>query len=459
MRKKKYTPEQRNVIFVSVITSFITTFMGSALNLSVPDIEKDFGVSAATVGWVITIYMLTCAALAVPFGRIADMIKRKKILWMGILIFSIASAASMTASNMFMLLAFRAGQGIGASMIFSTNMAILVGAFDESRRGLALGYATCANYMGLSAGPVLGGVLNYNLGWKSVFGAAAAVSAVAFYVALKKLPDEKKQDRHKTSMDRKGNVFYVFSIIAMMYGLSEITRSKAGWLILTLGVISMIAFIKTEIKSDCPVIKVDMFIKNKAYAFSNIAALLNYGAVFSVSYLISIYLQVIMGYSSQIAGLLLIVSPVIMAGLSPVMGRLSDKHSPHVMSAIGMTICAAALFMFAFLPEEGSLAYTIAALSVSGLGSSVFSSPNTNAVMAAAKKEDYSVASSILATMRSIGHTTGMTVVTVIVAMYMGNSSLTEAEPQILMTTMHTCFFIFGGLCIIGIFMALRRKT
>lgn len=459
MRKKKYTPEQRNVIFVSVITSFITTFMGSALNLSVPDIEKDFGVSAATVGWVITIYMLTCAALAVPFGRIADMIKRKKILWMGILIFSIASAASMTASNMFMLLSFRVGQGIGASMIFSTNMAILVGAFDESRRGLALGYATSANYMGLSAGPVLGGVLNYNLGWKSVFGAAAAVSAVAFYVALKKLPDEKKQGSHKTSMDWKGNVLYVISIIAMMYGLSGITRSKAGWLILTLGAILMIAFIKTERKSDCPVINVDMFIRNKAYAFSNIAALLNYGAVFSVSYLISIYLQVIMGYSSQIAGLLLIVSPVIMAGLSPVMGRLSDKHSPNVMSAIGMAICAAALFMFAFLPKEGSLTYTVAALTISGLGSSIFSSPNTNAVMASAKKEDYSVASSILATMRSIGHTTGMTVVTVIVAMYMGNSSLTEAEPKILMTAMHTCFFIFGGLCIIGIFMALRRKT
>lgn len=459
MNRKKYTPEQRSTVLVCVITSFITTFMGSALSLSVPDIEKDFGVSAAAVGWVITIYMLTCAALAVPFGRIADMIKRKKILWMGILIFSISSAASMTAFNMFMLLLFRVGQGIGASMIFSTNMAILAGAFDEEGRGLALGYATSANYLGLSAGPVLGGILNYNLGWKSVFAAAAAVSAVAFYVALKKLPDQQKKKGHKGFMDWKGNIFYVLSIVGMMYGLSRITVSKTGWIIFVSGTALMAAFIKTEVKSENPVIDMDMFLKNRAYTFSNAAALLNYGAVFSISYLISIYLQVVMGYSSQIAGLILIVSPAIMALLSPLMGKLSDKHSPHIMSATGMAICALSLFMLAFLPAKGSLFYTTGALSVAGVGSSIFSSPNTNAVMASVKKEDYSVASSVLATMRSIGHTSAMTAVTVIVAMYMGNGSLEDAEPEILTSAMHMCFFIFGGLCILGIFMALRRKT
>ena len=176
--------EKSSVIYVSVITSFITTFMGSALNLSVPALEKEFHVSAGTVSWVITIYMLTCASFAVPFGRLGDRVERRRILYMGILIFSISSAAAVFSAGIGFFLAARIMQGIGASMIFSTNIAILVGAFDEDMRGKVLGYSTCATYVGLSAGPVAGGILNYNFGWRSVFIATAIVSAVAFCVAV-----------------------------------------------------------------------------------------------------------------------------------------------------------------------------------------------------------------------------------------------------------------------------------
>lgn len=457
MEKKKYTKQQRSVLFVSVVTSFITTFMGSALNLSVPNIEKDFGISAATVGWVITVYMLTCAALAVPFGRIADIIQRKKILWIGIMIFGICSAVGVFSSGMWMLILSRLGQGIGASMIFSTNIAILVGAFDEKMRGRVLGYSTSSTYVGLSAGPVLGGFLNHNFGWRSVFIAAAAVSAVAFYGAIRKLPEEKKE-KSKQSMDWKGNILYVLAIVALMYGLSTVTTSKMGPYILAGGAILLFMFIRTELVQEEPVMDVRLFGQNLSYAFSNLAALLNYGATFAISYLISIYLQVIMGYDSQTAGIILIVSPVIMAVLSPVSGRLSDKHSPYIMSSIGMGFCAAALLLFAFLPQGGSLVRVILNLSLSGLGFALFTSPNTNAVMASAEKENYGVASSILATMRSIGHTASMAIVTVVVGAYMGSSSLNQASPETIMSTIHTCFYVFTGLCIIGIFIALKRK-
>lgn len=459
MEKKKNTPEQRNTVFVAVITSFITTFMGSALNLAVPNIESEFGVSAADVGWVITVYMLTCAALAVPFGRLADLFDRKKILWMGILIFTLASAASPLSSGMVMLLVFRFCQGVGASMVFSTNIAILVAAFDGSKRGQVVGYSTSATYVGLSAGPVLGGILTHNLGWKSVFLAAAAVSAVAFYSALKKLPQQTNEKKADISFDYKGNVLYVSAIVALMYGLSVIKTSRMGAFIMAAGVLLLIIFVHVELKEENPVINIDMFRSNKAYTFSNMAAMLNYGATFAISYLISIYLQVIMGYTSQHAGMILIVSPVIQAVLSPPMGKLSDRYSPYAMSSAGMGLCAAALALFAFMPEESSLARIILTLSISGVGFALFSSPNTNAVMASVEKENYSVATSILATMRSIGHTTSMAIVTLVVGMYMGSLSLAEADPQTLMTTMHTCFFVFTGLCAAGIFIALRRKA
>lgn len=458
MKKKKYAKDQRSTLLVSVTTSFITTFIGSALNLSVPDIEKEFGVSAAAVGWVVTIYMMTCAALAVPFGKIADVFQRKAILWIGILIFGLSSLAAVFSQEMWMLLVFRFCQGLGASMIFSTNIAILTGAFDKEMRGRVIGYSTSATYTGLSAGPVLGGFLNYNFGWRSIFIAAAAVSAVALYGALKKLPSEKKTvQRH--SLDWKGMILYVLAIVGIMYGLSVITTRSIGSFVLAFGLLMLILFIRAEEKEKYPVMEVKMFKENLSYTFSNLAALLNYGATYAISYLISIYIQVIMGFDSQKAGLILIASPLVMALLSPVAGRLSDKHSPYVLSSVGMAICTAALVMFSFLSENSSLVRLIVTLAISGIGFALFTSPNTNAVMAAVKKEDYGIASSVLSTMRSIGHTVSMAIVTVVVGAYMGNTPLSEAPVDIMMDTIHTCFYAFTALCLIGIFMALKRKT
>lgn len=458
MKRKNYTHEQRSTLFVSIVTSFITTFMGSALNLSVPDIEKDFGVSAATVGWVITIYMLTCAALAVPFGKIADRIQRKRILWCGIFIFGLCSVAAVFSSDMWMLLVLRFGQGVGASMIFSTNIAILVSAFDDEMRGKVLGYSTGSTYAGLSAGPVLGGFLNHNFGWKSIFIAAAAVSAVAFYGALKKLPKEEVKKR-EYPMDWKGVLLYVLAIVGLMYGLSTVTTLKAGPYILAFGAIMLLLFIKTELKQEHPVMELRIFRENPSYAFSNLAALLNYGATYAISYLISIYLQVIMGYDSQASGLILIASPLIMTVLSPVTGRLSDNHSPYVMSSLGMGFCAAALALFSFLPQESSVMRIILILSLSGVGFALFTSPNTNAVMASVERENYGIASSILATMRSVGHTSSMAIVTVVVGAFMGSTPMNMVDEAALMNTLHMCFYIFTALCFAGIFIALRRKT
>lgn len=457
----RHSTQQRNTILVSVVTAFITTFMGSALNLSIPAIETEFGVSAQTVGWTITIYMLTCAALAVPFGRLADMVDRRTILWIGILIFTSASAGAVFVGKMWSLLFFRFLQGVGAAMIFSTNIAILVGAFDGKERGRVIGYSTSATYVGLSAGPVLGGMLNFHFGWRSVFIATAAVAAVALYSALHKLPKEKQADGFtvKPKFDLQGSTLYIAGITALMYGLSVVTTTVYGVWILLGGVVLLIFFGRTELHAEEPVVALKLFRHNLPYTFSNLAAMFNYSANFAISYLLSIYLQVVMGYSSQAAGMVLITGPVVQAVLSPLAGRLSDRYSPYMLSSLGMALCAASLIFYTFLPQDASLAMILCALCVTGVGFALFASPNTNAIMALVKKEDYSVASSLLATMRSIGHTASMAIVTVVVGIYLQKGSLAEAAPNVLMQTMHTAFFVFTILCILGIFMAMKRKV
>ena len=454
---------RRAVITVVVITAFITTFTGSALNLSIPDIGSQFGASAGRMGWLVSGYTLSVAAFSVPFGRLADITSRRNVLIAGIALFVACCIAALLSGSMAMLLISRVMQGVGAAMIFSTNTAVLISAFPGEQRGRALGYSLASTYVGLSAGPVIGGALNHNFGWRSIFVFIGILGVVALAAALMKLPAEKRTEPHapgagRRSFDAAGNVIYMISIFLLMYGLSETGNGAVYIAVAAAGAAAGIIFVSHEMKSADPVVDIRLFRENKGYAFSNLSAMLNYGATFAISYLISIYLQVVMGYSSQTAGLIMIFQPLIMALLSPVAGRLSDRFSPFRMSSLGMALCAAGTFMFIFTGLQTHLVFIIAALVVTGLGFAMFSSPNTNAVMSCVEKEDYGVASSILATMRSIGHTFSMVIVTITVTVLASDMALADVPADVLIKVIRVSFIVFTAICIAGVFISLKRE-
>lgn len=454
---------RRAVITVVVITAFITTFTGSALNLSIPDIGSQFGVSAGRMGWLVSGYTLSVAAFSVPFGRLADITSRRNVLIAGIALFVACCIAALLSGSMAMLLISRVMQGVGAAMIFSTNTAVLISAFPGEQRGRALGYSLASTYVGLSAGPVIGGALNHNFGWRSIFVFIGILGVVALAAALMKLPAEKRTEPHapgagRRSFDAAGNVIYMISIFLLMYGLSEAGNGAVYIAVAAAGAAAGIIFVSHEMKSADPVVDIRLFRENKGYAFSNLSAMLNYGATFAISYLISIYLQVVMGYSSQTAGLIMIFQPLIMALLSPVAGRLSDRFSPFRMSSLGMALCAAGTFMFIFTGLQTHLVFIITALVVTGLGFAMFSSPNTNAVMSCVEKEDYGVASSILATMRSIGHTFSMVIVTITVTVLASDMALADVPADVLIKVIRVSFIVFTAICIAGVFISLKRE-
>lgn len=234
MKEKK--PEQINnkldksqtaTVIVVILTAFVTTFTGSALNLSIPAISQEFNASAIIMNWIINGYVLAIAAFSVPFGRLADLTGRKRILVIGILIFSICSGGAGFAWSIQVLLVIRMLQGIGASMIFSTNMAVLISAFPPEKRGKVIGFSVASTYIGLSAGPVLGGVLNHYLGWRSIFILTFIIGVVSFFLAAKKLPRvEAKMENG--GWDILGNIVYIIMIIAIMYGLSSFSTESYG---------------------------------------------------------------------------------------------------------------------------------------------------------------------------------------------------------------------------------------
>lgn len=448
---------QKSAIAVGVSTAFVTTFAGSALNLAIPDMGSHFNMGAAGVGWIVTLYTLVVAAFSTPFGKLSDNTGRRRILIIGVTGFGVVSLLSVFAPNAPVLLALRVLQGLSASMIFATNMPIAISAFPGKERGKAIGLVTSGTYAGLAMGPVLGGILNNWFGWKSIFLFGTLVSIIAITVIFRGI-DKDITEKPDVEQDVKGNVIYVFMIASFIYGLTSFNSIRFGWAFIIAAFVLGYAFVRTEIKAINPMIDVRIFASNMTYTLSNLTALFNYSATFALSYLVSIYLQVVMGFSSQTAGFVLITQPLFMALLSPRMGRLSDKVAPYKLASLGMGFCALSLLFFGFIRESTSIVMIVIALAVAGIGIALFSSPNTNVIMGCVPPAKFGVANSILATMRTTGQSSGMAIITLVVSGSIGNVSLYEVSANQLLGTIHTAFIIFTCLCAAGIFMSLQRK-
>ncbi|MGI6684230.1 MAG: MFS transporter [Bacillota bacterium] len=446
---------KRYTLIVITLASFLTPFMGSAINLAIPSIGKDFNSSTIILSWVATSYILASAAFLVPFGRLSDIIGRKRIFLIGITFFFIATILCGLAWSMETLIIFRIIQGIGSAMIFSTGMALLTSAFPPQERGKVLGINVATVYVGLSLGPVLGGTLNHHLGWHSIFFFTSVIALVALIIAVMKLKTEWIGTSGE-GFDYMGSVLYIIGFTAFMYGISSITTVPAAKVILLSGIVLLIIFGFYEINIKHPILNLSLF-KNITFAFSNLAALINYSATFSLGFLLSLYLQEIQGYDSQVTGIILLSQPIIMTVLSPITGTLSDRVEPRVLATLGMAIATLGLFFFYFLTQDTSLWLIILNLIFLGSGFALFSSPNSNAVMGAVEKRYYGIASSTLGTMRLTGQAISMAVVTLLMAIFLGNAELTPAVSAELMTCTKTAFAIFALISFAGIFASWAR--
>lgn len=447
---------KKYVLLSACTASFLIPFMGSSINLAIPSIGAGFNSSALLLSWVATSYLLASAAFLVPFGRLADIVGRKKIFTIGMLSFFVSSILCGMSWSIESLLIFRVLQGIGSAMLFGTGMAMVTSAFPPQERGKVLGINVAAVYSGLSLGPVLGGAMNHNLGWQSIFYFTAILSLVVLYFVIVKLKGEWAGARDE-KFDLLGSVLYATGLVAFLYGISSIAIFTLARYVLLAGLVVLAIFIKYEMHEKYPVLNLSLFAKNVTFAFSNLAALIHYSATFAVGFLISIYLQVVMGYNSQVAGFVLLSQPVLMALLSPFTGSLSDRVAPRIVASLGMALTTLGLFVFCFLSVNTPLWLVAANLAMLGTGFALFSSPNTNSVMGSVEKRFYGVASSTLGTMRLTGQAMSMAVVTLLLALYVGNVKLGDADPVLLTSGAKTAFIVFTVLCLGGILASLAR--
>jgi EmrB/QacA subfamily drug resistance transporter len=442
-------------LLVATLANFLTPFMSSAVNIALPAIGAEFATSAILLSWVPTAFLLAAAMFAVPFGRISDIYGMKKIFSYGIIIFTISSLLSALAPSAETLIIFRILQGIGGAMIFVTGLAIITSVYPPQERGKAIGINIATVYIALSLGPVLGGVMTQFLGWRSLFYAMVPLGILILAITYWKLKDEWAECKGER-FDIKGSIFYSIVLVMVMYGFSTLPNF-IGIVLVILGILGFIGFLLYEMRIDSPILNVKLF-KNRTFAFSNLAALINYSATFAVTFLLSLYLQYIKALDPFSAGLILVAQPIMMAIFAPIAGRLSDKFVPQKLAALGMVFSTIGLAIFSFITEQTSIEFITIGLVIIGIGFGLFSSPNTNAIMGSVERRFYGVASAMVSTMRLLGQTFSMGLALMVFAIFIGNVQITQQQYPSLLSSIHIIFLICAVLCFVGIFAALIRQ-
>lgn len=446
---------KRTALIVSCMSSFLTPFMASSINIALPSIGLELSVDAVSLGLVATAYLLAAAMFLVPFGRISDIVGRKRIFIYGMIVDATFALFCALSGSSIALVAFRFLQGLGAAMIFGTGIAILTSVYPPHERGKVLGINVAAVYTGLSVGPFLGGLITDTLGWRSIFFLNVLLGSITIGVVLWKLKGEWAGAKGE-KFDPVGSMVYSIMLVAVMAGL-YILPDPRGLILILVGILATVAFVQWELAAPSPVLDVHLFRGNRVFAFSNLAALLNYSATFAVGFLLSLYLQYVKLFTAETAGLILISQPVVMAVFSPFTGRLSDRIEPRIISSAGMAITVIGLVLLAFLGSDTSLTFIIAALVLLGLGFALFSSPNTNAVMGSVERRFYGVASATIGTMRLIGQMLSLGISMLVFSLFIGRVQIAPENFSDFLRSSDVIFLIFAVLCFGGIFASMAR--
>jgi len=449
--------EKKVILLVAALASFLVPYTGSSITVALPAMAAQFNADAVTLGWITSAYIISAAVFIVPFGRLADIIGRKKIFVLGVLIFTAASLASALAPAAGILIIARFVQGIGGAMLFATSVAIVTQVYGPGERGWALGVTIATVYAGLSIGPFLGGILTDHFGWPAIFLVNVPLGLATIALTLNGVTHE-WADASGERFDLYGSVVYGIMFFCGIFGMLLIPDPSAGIWIIVAGCAFAI-FIWQEKHCTSPLLDFAIFSQNRTFLFSNIAAMINYGATFAVAVLLSLYLQYIRGFSAETAGLILIAQPVIQTIFSPVAGKLSDRIEPRIVATLGMAITTLGLSSFIFLTPETSLNVIIISLMVLGFGYALFSSPNTNAIMSSVDIQYLGIASSMVSTMRSLGQVISMAIAMFCFSAFIGNVAITPPVYPALLTSTTVAFLIFTCLCIVGVGSSYVRGT
>ncbi len=445
------------VLLTVCVGQFMVPLMLTAVGVALPSIGREFHASAQQLGLVEQVYILSPAISMLTFGRLGDLIGRVKVFLAGLILFTVVTTSLGLVQSIRMLIVLRSLQGIGASLILSGSMALVVSAFPVEVRGQKIGIVSAFTYSGLSSGPVLGGFITSHMGWRYVFWLVVPFGIAASILCLTRMRGDWRIAQNQ-KMDWRGSVVYAVGVALVMLGAPHLSQGATGITMMITGFALVVFFGFRETRVPDPLLDVALLVKNKMFALSCLAAMGSYAATFGLTFFMSLYLQYAMDLSPFNAGFVLLLQPVTQMLVSPLAGKITDRVGAVKVANVGIAATCIGLLMVALtVGRSASVPLIALELVLIGTGFGVFITPNTVAIMGSVESHQYGMASGMIGTVRTIGMVTSMTTITLVLSLFMGGEAITKTTLPLYITSMKTGLIAFAAFSFLGAGLSLGR--
>ncbi len=450
-----------------VIGTFMAPLDGSIVNITLPHISEAFGAGIATVEWVVMSYLLVISSLLLTWGRLGDMLGYKNVYIGGFVIFTIGSVLCALSPTIWALIGFRAVQALGAGMMMVIGPALVTSIFPPHERGKALGIIGSTVASALAFGPVIGGILVNYFGWRSIFLINLPIGILAICLAMKLL--KPVGAAKKQVFDIPGALTIFLALMTFLLAASH--GQQWGWTspiivgLLTASILFFIMFIYFELRVAQPMLDLSLF-KIRLFTMANISALISFMSHFCVVFILPFFLYEVRLLDPAKTGMLMAASPLVTLVVAPMSGTLSDRIGSRSLSSLGLFIVSLALLLLSTVQADTPYLQIVFYLAILGLGSGLFQSPNSSAIMGSVPRQRLGIASGTLASMRNIGMVLGVAlagaIFTTRLQVYYSDLMTAETAGHIAETlaftgAMHDVFLTGSILAVLGVLTSLVR--
>jgi EmrB/QacA subfamily drug resistance transporter len=454
MRASILDPETRKWWTLAAVSFglFMIMLDNTVVNVALPSIQRELGVGLSELEWIVTGYALSFAALMLTGGKVADMVGRRQVFVIGIVVFTVASFLCGIAESSELLIGARVLQGVGAALMNPATLSIISATFPPAQRGMAVGIWAGVSALALAIGPLVGGLLTEHVGWEWIFFVNIPVGVLGIAASYAFI-DESKDTSHEQRLDLPGLLTSGIGLFALTYGLIE--ANAYGWTsarilaAFAVAVVMLVSFVQLERHQRLPMLDLSLF-RSGTFAGANLVVLLVAFAMFGIFLFLSLYMQNILGYSAVEAGAAFLPLTILIILIAPIAGKTTDRIGSRWLMTAGMTLIAVQLLYFSTLGINATYWDILPALLVGGIGMALTMTPSAAAAIRSVPVDKSGVGSAVLNSFRQVGGSIGIAVMGAIVA----HEAAGRRSPEAFVDGFTRALEVAAGIALVGAIVA-----
>ncbi len=451
---QRYINARLYALILVSLGAFLVPLAISASLVAVPSISVDLNANALLVSWIPAAFVLSSLIAQLPGGRIADLHGRKWAFILGFALFALGGLLSGMAPTIEVLLLARIVQGVGGAIGTSAGMAILSSIYQAKGRGAALGWMTSSVYIGMSSGPLIGGWLVEQWGWRAVFWGPVPITLMLVLFSWQLVKGEwRSPDRHL--VDWPGVAILALALSGLFFGTTQLTH-LFGLGFTVIGLVFSYLFLARSKRVSFPLVRVDLVIQNRTFLRSLSAAMCMYASQYGIVFLMALYLQYNRGMSATEAGQMLMLQAIMMAFCAPLAGRLSDLWGSRVLATLGCLLIAIGLGVLLRIDTHMPTYMIAGGMMIIGLGHGLFSTPNNSTAVGTITSGKLGIATAILSLARQGGQLIGTAVLSLLLAIYFDGRAITPEGYSDLQSVAHWALSISLLLALLAAWFSSR---